>query len=150
MVEWFPLKAANFHAQQSQGYQKPRMHELIPSRSVLPPKFIKLNPSLAGRGRHSPFGISVPLSAATLEISPSCTIAASAGLQPFGPMIAFKLLAVYAVSLFELMVEKQPCGMGHSSWPSYTGLQAANHFCELHRPEIPNLDSYIKLARQRL
>ena len=40
-------------------------------------------------------------------------------------------------------------GWGRSSWPSYTGLQAANQFRELHRPEIPNIDPYVKLARQR-
>ena len=39
---------------------------------------------------------------------------------------------------------------GHSSSPSYIVFQAANHFCELHRSEIPNLDPYVKLARQRL
>jgi hypothetical protein len=39
---------------------------------------------------------------------------------------------------------------GHSSSPSYTVFQAANHFCEVHRSEIPNLDPYVKLARQRL
>ena len=40
-------------------------------------------------------------------------------------------------------------GWGCSSWPSYTGFQAANQFRELHRPEIPNIDPYVKLARQR-
>jgi hypothetical protein len=30
------------------------------------------------------------------------------------------------------------------------GFPAAKYFCEPHRPEIPNLDPYIKLTRQRL
>jgi hypothetical protein len=40
--------------------------------------------------------------------------------------------------------------MAHSSWSPPAGLLAAEHFCNLHRPEIPNLDADVELARQRL
>jgi hypothetical protein len=40
-------------------------------------------------------------------------------------------------------------GWGHSSCPTHTGIRAARHFCKLYRSEIPNLDPYVKLVRQR-
>jgi hypothetical protein len=36
---------------------------------------------------------------------------------------------------------------GASKSASRAGFPAAKHFCEPHRPEIPNLDPYIKLAQ---
>jgi len=39
---------------------------------------------------------------------------------------------------------------GYSSRPPHAGFHAAKYFCKLHRPEIPNLDAYVKLARQPL